>query len=67
MLSRKVVLTNGDIIEAREKLVEIMNWRDQNQNPDDGDVYDRHFDRIEWIEEIIEAIDNALEYGNCIE
>jgi len=38
--------------EAREKLVEIMNWRDQNQNLD---------------EEIIAAVDDALEYGNCTE
>jgi hypothetical protein len=43
-----------------------MNWRDQNQNPEDGEDYASHFDRIEWIEEIIEAIDDAIEYGNCI-
>ena len=54
------------LIEARKKLVEIMNWRDQNQNPNDGDIYDRHFERIEWIEEIIEAIDEALETGQCL-
>jgi hypothetical protein len=54
------------LLEARALLVEIMNWRDQNQNPEDGEDYASHFDRIEWIEEIIEAIDDAIEYGNCI-
>lgn len=41
-------------------------WINHNQNPDDGDIYDRHFERIEWIEEIIEAIDEALETGQCL-
>jgi len=53
------------MVETLGKYVDMLNWRNEDLNPEDGEVYDNHLIRIEWIEQVIEEIDHALEYGEC--